>query len=147
MGRVVGAGIGAAVGAVTVPYESETSIYESEPGVISIEGSDNRAQSNAAMAVGGAVGMVVGQEVEKIITAKRAQELTIAMDQGETVVVVQEHREPEFYEDERVKVLTTRSGESVVYHAGENPGLDPDTNAYLIDDAEAEEDEFDTVTW
>lgn len=147
MGRLVGAGIGTAVGSVTVPYESETRIYESEPGVISIDGTDNRAQNRAAMAVGGAVGMVVGQEVEKMITAKKAQELTIALDQGETVVVVQEYREPEFYEDERVKVYTTRSGDSVVYHAGENPGLDPETNAYLIDETVEDSDEFETVTW
>lgn len=146
MGRIVGAGVGAAVGAVSVPYESETVITQTNDSIL-IQGSDNRGQQHAATAVGGALGTLVGQEVEKMITAKQAQELTIAMDGGETVVIVQESREPEFYENERVKVYTTRNGESVVYHTGENPMVDPETNAYLVDDVEEEAEAFEPVTW
>ncbi|MBK1876897.1 hypothetical protein [Pelagicoccus mobilis] len=142
MGAIVGAGVGTAVGAISVPLETKTTVHESSPGVISINESSNRHESTAAMAVGGAVGMVVGQKVEKMMTAKRAQELTIALDSGETVLVVQEYREPAFYEDERVKLYTTRTGDSIVYHAHDDPSMDPDTNAYLVGD---EGEEFEPV--
>ncbi len=147
MGRLVGAGIGGAVGALAVPVESEVSIQQTSPDSVSIYETSNRHENQAAMAVGGAVGMVVGQKVEKALTAKRAQELTIALDSGETVLVVQVYREPAFYEDERVKLCTTRAGDSVVYHSGEDPTMDPDTNAYLISDIEEVEEEFEPVTW
>lgn len=147
MGAIVGAGVGAAVGAVSVPRKSETVITQTAPDRIEVRGKDNRNQANAAMAVGGAVGIVVGREVEKMVTARKAQELTIALDSGETVVVVQELREPEFYENERVKVYSTRMGESRVYHSDENPHLDPDTAAYVVDEEVVEDDEFEPVTW
>lgn len=147
LGRIVGAGVGGAAGALAVPVKSEIVIQETQPGLINISESSNRHEAHAATAIGGAVGMVVGQKVEKALTAKRAQELTIALDSGETVLVVQEYREPEFYENERVKLYTTRAGDSVVYHSGENPGMDPDTNAYLIPDQSEDEDDFEPVTW
>lgn len=147
MGRLVGAGIGGAVGALAVPVKSEVAIQQTSPNSVSIYETSNRHENQAAMAVGGAVGMVVGQKVEKALSAKKAQELTIAMDSGETVLVVQEYREPAFYENERVKLYTTRAGDSVVYHAGEDPTMDPDTNAYLITDPEENEEEFEPVTW
>ncbi|MBD5782077.1 hypothetical protein IEN85_21440 [Pelagicoccus sp. NFK12] len=147
LGRLVGAGIGGAVGALAVPVESEAVIEQTSPNSISIYETSNRHENQAAMAVGGAVGMVVGERVEKVLTAKRAQELTIALDSGETVLVVQVYREPGFYEDERVKLYTTRAGDSVVYHASVDPTVDPDTNAYLIPDTDVEEAEFEPVTW
>lgn len=147
MGRLVGAGIGGAVGALAVPVESEVAIRQTSPNSIGIYEKSNRHENQAAMAVGGAVGMVVGQKVEKALSAKRAQELTIAMDSGETVLVVQVYREPAFYENERVKLYTTRSGDSVVYHSGEDPTMDPDTNAYLITEPEGAGEQFEPVTW
>lgn len=138
MGRIIGASLGTAAGALSVPVESEISIQEGPSGVVNISESSNRHESTAAMAVGGVVGMVVGQKVEKALTAKKAQELTIALDNGETVLVVQEYREPAFYEDERVKLYTTRAGNSLVYHTHEDPAMDPETNAYLIGNDEGE---------
>lgn len=145
LGAIVGAGIGGAAGSLAVPLESKTVITQTSPTSIQIHGSNNVHESRAAMGVGAAVGAVVGQKVEKAMTAKRAQELTIALDGGETVSIVQEYREPAFYEDDRVELYTTRIGNSVVYHMGSDPTLDPDTNAYLISDEATEE--FETVTW
>lgn len=156
LGRIVGGTLGTAVGALSVPIESttvsNTSIVPTPDGGVGISGtqstSSNVHESRAAMAVGSAVGVLVGQKVEKMITSKRAQELTIAMDSGETVVIVQDFREPAFYENERVKVYTTRVGESVVYHTDEDPNMDPNTSAYIIgDESEVEEVDFEPVTW
>ncbi|MDQ8203379.1 hypothetical protein [Pelagicoccus sp. SDUM812003] len=148
VGTAVGAGVGAAVGAIAVPRRQTTTISSPQPNVIQANTTSNRHESDAAMAVGGAVGVLAGRKVEKMLTARKAQELTIAMEGGETVMVVQEYREPEFMVNERVKVYTTRTGESVVYHSDEDPHLDPDTDAYVIpDDGEFGEDEFEPVEW
>ena len=148
MGRIVGGAVGAGVGALSVPIKSETTITQSGPNSVAIRSTDNRHESHAATAIGGAVGMVVGQKVEKVLTAKKAQEITVALDSGETVVIIQEYREPEFYDQERVKVYTTRAGEAVVYHSDENPHLDPETSAYIVGDPEEEAaEDFEPVVW
>ena len=72
--------------------------------------------------------------------------MTVALESGKVVVVVQEHREPSFRPDDPVTVYTTRMGESLIYHAGENPGRDPDTNAYLIREGE-DVPEYDPITF
>ncbi len=72
-------------------------------------GNDARIISGAVGAVAGAV---VGQQVEKKLTEKRAQEVTISMDDGQTVVVVQEAREAGFVVGDRVNVMETRTGEA-----------------------------------
>ncbi len=147
MGMIVGAGIGGAVGSVAVPVETQTTVQQTGPDTISINSSSNVNENRAAMAVGTAVGSVVGRKVEKALTAKLAQEITIAMDGGETISVVQEYEEPGFYENERVKILTGRMGESVVYHANYDPNADPETNAYLIPEDEELEGDFEPVSW
>lgn len=148
LGRIVGGGVGVAVGAISTPVRSTTTISQPDPGTVVARTSSNANEHRAATAVGGAVGVLVGQKVEKVLTAKNAEELTIAMDEGETVVIIQESREPGFYENERVKVVTTRTGESVVYHTDEDPYSDPDTSAYIVDDDSVDEEiEFEPVTW
>ncbi len=62
--------------------------------------------------MGAVAGAVVGQQVEKKLTEKRAQEVTISMDDGQTVVVVQEAREAGFVVGDRVNVMETRTGEA-----------------------------------
>lgn len=69
-----------------------------------------------ASAGGAVVGAVVGKQVEKAMTSKIAQEITIEMDDGSTVVVVQEWREPSFNAGERVSVLEARGGYARVRH-------------------------------
>ena len=69
-----------------------------------------------ASAGGAVVGAVVGQQVEKTMTTKIAQELTIEMDDGNTVVVVQELKDPKFTTGDRVSVLEARGGYARVRH-------------------------------
>lgn len=92
-------------------------------------------------AVGAAGGMiaggVVGPKIEKALTSTRAQELTIRMDEGGTIIVVQEIREPRFNIGDSVRVDSTLAGAARVFHADDNPHIDPDTGAYLPDDFES----------
>ncbi len=92
-------------------------------------------------AVGAAGGMiaggVVGPKIEKALTSQRAQELIIQMDEGGTIVVVQEIREPRFNIGDPVKVDSNLAGAARVFHADEDPYIDPDTGAYLPEDFEA----------
>tara|TARA_B100000900_G_scaffold309648_1_gene268358 strand:- start:1799 stop:2293 length:495 start_codon:yes stop_codon:yes gene_type:complete len=69
-----------------------------------------------ASAGGAVVGAVVGKQVEKALTSKIAQEITIEMDDGRIVVVVQELQEPRFSAGERVSVLEARGGYARVRH-------------------------------
>ncbi len=69
-----------------------------------------------ASAGGAVVGAVVGQKIEKALTAQIAQEMTIELDDGRTLVVVQKLQEPEFYSGDRVSVLETRTGYARVRH-------------------------------
>ena len=154
MGTAVGAGIGTAVGAIAVPVETTSTtqgvISQTPTGDINVTEttnvSTNSNENRAAMAVGAAVGAVVGRKVEKKLSEIQAQELTIKLDSGETIVVVQQLRQPYFYDQERVKVYTTGYGNSRVFHDDEDPFLDPETNAYLIDGAEIA-NEVPEVNW
>ena len=75
------------------------------------------AMALALASAGGAVaGAIVGQQVEKSLTKKLAQEITIEMDDGSTVVVVQEAKEPPFNTGDRVSVLESRGGYARVRH-------------------------------
>ena len=69
-----------------------------------------------ASAGGAVVGAVVGQKIEKALTAQIAQEMTIELDDGRTIVVVQKLQEPEFHSGDRVSVLETRGGYARVRH-------------------------------
>ena len=56
------------------------------------------------------------------------------MDAGGLIVVTQELRKPWFNIGDPVKVDTSLSGAGRVYHADEDPFIDPDTGAYLPED-------------
>lgn len=69
-----------------------------------------------ATAGGAVAGGVIGSKIEKELTAKLAQEVTIELDDGGTVVVVQEVSDPEFTYGDRVSLLETAYGTSRVRH-------------------------------
>ncbi len=76
-----------------------------------------RGDGQILASAGGAVaGAVVGKQVEKAMTSKIAQEITIEMDDGHTIVVVQELQEPRFSTGDRVSVLEARGGYARVRH-------------------------------
>ncbi len=76
-----------------------------------------RGDGSVLASAGGAVaGAVVGKKMEKALSAKLAQELTIEMDDGSTVVVVQELKDPSFKSGDRVSVLEARGGYARVRH-------------------------------
>ncbi|MDQ8188138.1 glycine zipper domain-containing protein [Pelagicoccus sp. SDUM812002] len=70
-----------------------------------------------AAAGGAVVGGIVGGMIEKELSKKVAQELTVDLDDGHTVVVVQEPKDIGFVEGDRVSVTHTPSGEANVSHA------------------------------
>lgn len=68
--------------------------------------SGGRGVGGAVAQAGGAVaGAVVGQAVEEAATRKRAQEITIRLDDGSTVTVTQESATGLFMDGDRVRVL------------------------------------------
>ena len=60
------------------------------------------------------VGAIAGQAVEELATREQGQELTIVLDNGSTVVVVQETDDGFFREGDRVQVNHSRTGETSV---------------------------------
>lgn len=64
-------------------------------------------------AVGGVAGAVAGREVEKAATTEHGLEITVAMDRGDTLVIVQS-ADVEFSPGDRVKVLLGRGNEARV---------------------------------
>ena len=74
---------------------------------------DGRVLASAGGAVAGAI---VGQKVEKALTSEIAQEMTIELDDGRTVVVVQEMGDPPFQSGDRVSIMETRTGIARVRH-------------------------------
>jgi len=59
-----------------------------------------------ATVVGAVAGGVVGQRIEKSVTTRQGQELTIRLDSGRVVSVVQEVENGQFFRPgERVRVL------------------------------------------
>lgn len=68
--------------------------------------SGGRGVSGAVMQASGAVvGAVTGQAVEEAATRKRAQEITIRLDDGNTVTVTQETSTGLFMDGDRVRVI------------------------------------------
>jgi|GEM_PF-144689 len=94
--------------------------------------------TSLSRAVGGAGGLItgaiVGPKIEKKMSSQTGDELTIEMESGKMIVVVQQVREPEFYPGERVRVHADYYGNSKVFHIDEDPYVDPDTAAYLPPD-------------
>ncbi|EDY83578.1 Rickettsia 17 kDa surface antigen family [Verrucomicrobiia bacterium DG1235] len=77
-----------------------------------------------ATAVGVAAGVVVGPMVEKELTKKVAQEVTIDLDDGHVIVVVQETKDGGFFEGDRVEVMESITGVARIRHAEfESDGL------------------------
>lgn len=60
-----------------------------------------------ATAGGAVAGAVAGQAVEEVATRKRAQELTVRLQDGRTIVVTQEVQGGLFQEGDRVQVLNS----------------------------------------
>ncbi len=58
-----------------------------------------------AQAGGAVVGAIAGQAVEEAATRKRAQEITVRLDDGSTVTIVQEASTGLFMDGDRVKVI------------------------------------------
>ncbi len=130
-GRTVGGILGGAVGAAASP---------------SIEDDRDLRQAAGTVAVATVAGVIVGPMIEKRLTEKRAQEMIIQLDEGDKVVVIQEIRNPPFEAMERVQVYTNVYGSSRVFHADEDPYLDPETKGYLISEEELQ-GESPPVTW
>ncbi len=65
------------------------------------------------VAAAGVTGAIVGQATEEAVTRKRAQEITIRLDDGATVVVTQESSTGLFQDGDRVRVLNGGGGARV----------------------------------
>lgn len=66
-----------------------------------------------AQAGGAVVGAIAGQAVEESVTRKQAQEITIRLDDGRTVVVTQEVATGIYQDGDRVRVLDGGGGARV----------------------------------
>ena len=112
--------LGTVVGTRTVKIEGESGQLGLYGGGIlgSAAGSTiGRGDGRTLASAGGAVaGAIVGRKIEKALTTKLAQEMTIELDDGRTLVVVQELKEPAFNSGDRVSVLETRNGDARVRH-------------------------------
>tara|TARA_B100000900_G_scaffold309648_1_gene268359 strand:- start:2370 stop:2807 length:438 start_codon:yes stop_codon:yes gene_type:complete len=106
-------------------------------GAIGAEAIGTSLGATVGAAGGMIVGGVVGTKIEKTLTSKRAQELTIQMDDGGTIIVLQEIRVPRLNIGDPVRVDSNLAGAARVFHADDNPHTDPDTEAYLPDDFES----------
>lgn len=60
------------------------------------------------------VGAVAGQAIEEAATRKEGQELTIVLDSGSTVVIIQEADDGLYREGDRVQVNHSNNGEASV---------------------------------
>lgn len=69
-----------------------------------------------ASAGGAVLGGIVGGMVEEKLTEKIAQEITVEMDDGGVLVIVQERGNVGFIEGDRVQILQARTGGSHVKH-------------------------------
>jgi len=67
-----------------------------------------------AAAGGGVLGGIVGGMVEKQLTTRQAQELTVELEDGRRIVVIQEQRNAGFLEGDQVKVTIGPSGGSYI---------------------------------
>lgn len=71
-----------------------------------------------ARAGGAVVGAVAGQAVEEGATRKRAQTITVQLDNGQTVVVTQESRNGLFQDGDRVRIMHGAGGATVAMDVG-----------------------------
>jgi outer membrane lipoprotein SlyB len=82
-----------------------------------IAGSQIGQGTGAALSgvAGGVAGMIVGRQVEKMVTRKAGLEISIALDNGDTVVIVQEEDKGGFVDGDRVRVMIGQ-GTAYVMH-------------------------------
>ncbi|EPJ46384.1 MAG: hypothetical protein OFPII_20660 [Osedax symbiont Rs1] len=63
--------------------------------------------SDIAAGIGAVVGGILGQKIEEKYTRKQGQEITVRMDSGETISIVQQISQANFFAvNDRVRVLT-----------------------------------------
>lgn len=67
-------------------------------------------------AAAGVTGAIVGQATEEAVTRKRAQEITIRLDDGSSVVITQEVSSGLFQDGDRVRVMSGGGGARVAMH-------------------------------
>jgi len=109
VGYGVGAGAGAAVGS-TIGGSPEGRALGTAGGIIA--------------------GGIIGPRIEKAMTQKVAQEVTVQREDGYSVVVVtHEGLEPEFRPGDRVEILETRTGKARLRLLG--PGGSDDGSVFL----------------
>lgn len=69
-----------------------------------------------ATGIGAIIGGVIGQQVEEKSTRKQGQELTVRLDSGKTISIVQQISKANFFaENDRIKVLSQGSTVRVSY--------------------------------
>ena len=68
-----------------------------------------------ASAAGGIAGAIVGEQVQKAVTAQNGYEITVVLDNGDTLVIVQEEDRGGFMDGDRVRVMIGQ-GTSFVLH-------------------------------
>lgn len=61
-------------------------------------------EDRLASAAGGVAGAIAGEAVEEVVTREPAQEITIQLDSGRTVMITQEANEGYFRQGDRVQV-------------------------------------------
>ena len=76
-------------------------------------GPDSGRGAALGQAAGAVAGAVAGQAIEEVATRERAQEITVRLDDGRTVVVTQESASGVFRDGDRVNVLNGRGGARV----------------------------------
>jgi outer membrane lipoprotein SlyB len=75
--------------------------------------------SGALVRAGGSVaGAIAGEAVEEVATRKRAQEITVLLDDGRTVVITQKVDGGLFRDGDRVRILNGGSGARVAMDTG-----------------------------
>jgi outer membrane lipoprotein SlyB len=81
-----------------------------------IGGTAASGSSTAIAAAGGSVaGMIAGREIEKAVTRKPGLEITITLDDGTPLVIVQEKEKGGFIDGDRVRVMIGQ-GTAIVLH-------------------------------
>jgi outer membrane lipoprotein SlyB len=69
-----------------------------------------------ATGIGAIIGGILGQQVEEKATRKQAQEITIRLDTGDTISIVQQISQANFFAvNDRIKVLTQGGNTRVSY--------------------------------
>lgn len=132
---MMGTSLGAAVGSVAGTAASGP-----------IDDNRDLRQAIGTGAVGGVLGGMAGRVIEKKLTEKKAQELSIQLESGERVIIIQPLTDRPFEEQETVLVYTTMMGSSRIFHEDEDPYVDPETRAYIIDE-DYEAEDYEPVTW